>query len=139
MCSRILASIRSKSASDSDTPVGEVEVVVEAVLDRRPDRDLHPRVELHHGRRQHVRGVVADQPSASSPLRSVMISSLAGPLPSVLGQRAREVAQLAVDLDRQRRPRQPGADRRGGVGAGGAVGQRQGLAVGKLESMCDGC
>ena len=40
-----------------------------------------------------------------------------------VGQRAREVAQLAVDLDRQRGARQPGADGGRGVGAGGAVGE----------------
>ena len=39
----------------------ELEVVVEAVLDRRADRDLGARIELHHGGRHHVRGVVADQ------------------------------------------------------------------------------
>ena len=42
--------------------LGEVEVVVEAVLDRRADRDLHARVELHHRRGEHVCGVVADEP-----------------------------------------------------------------------------
>ena len=45
-----------------DRPVlGELEVVVEAVVDRRPDRDLDAVVELHHRRGEHVRGVVADQ------------------------------------------------------------------------------
>ena len=41
--------------------VRELEVVVETVGDRRADRDLDALVELHHGRRQHVGGVVADQ------------------------------------------------------------------------------
>ena len=40
--------------------VGELEVVVEAVLDRRADRDLHARIELHDRGREDVRGVVAD-------------------------------------------------------------------------------
>ena len=44
--------------------VREVEVVVEAVLDRGADRDLHAGIELHHGGGEHVRGVVADQPEA---------------------------------------------------------------------------
>ena len=44
--------------------VRELEVVVEAVLDRGADRDLHARVELHHRGGEHVRGVVADQPEA---------------------------------------------------------------------------
>ncbi len=39
----------------------ELEVVVEAVLDRRPDRDLHALVEVHHGGREHMGRVVADQ------------------------------------------------------------------------------
>ena len=40
--------------------LGELEVVVEAVLDRRPDRDLHARVEAPHGLRQQVRRRVAE-------------------------------------------------------------------------------
>ena len=39
--------------------LGELEVVVEAVLDRRPDRDLHARVEPAHGLGEQVRGRVA--------------------------------------------------------------------------------
>src|SRR5205809_1490774 len=39
--------------------LGELEVVVEAVLDRRPDRDLHSRVEPPHRLREQVRGRVA--------------------------------------------------------------------------------
>jgi hypothetical protein len=42
MCSRIFASIAREVRVAERHPVGEVEVVVEAVLDRRPDRDLHP-------------------------------------------------------------------------------------------------
>jgi hypothetical protein len=38
----------------------KVEVVVEAVLDRRPNRELHARIELRHGLRQQVRGRVAE-------------------------------------------------------------------------------
>ena len=38
----------------------EVEVVVEAVLDRRPDRELHARIELRHGLREQVRGRVTE-------------------------------------------------------------------------------
>ena len=41
--------------------LGELEVVVEAVGDRRADRDLRARVQLEHRGGQHVRGVVADQ------------------------------------------------------------------------------
>ena len=103
--------------------VGEVEVVVEAVLDRRADRDLHARVELHHRGREHVRGVVADEVERVLPALAVTISSA-----RAVVERAREVAHLAVDLDGERGAREPGADRGGGVGAGGAVG--------KLELAC---
>jgi hypothetical protein len=48
-----------------------------------------------------------------------------------IGQRRRQVAQLAVDADRQRRPRQAGADRRGRRGARRPVGQLQRRAVGQ--------
>ena len=41
--------------------VRELEVVVEAVGDRRADRDLRARVELEHGLGEHVRDVVAQQ------------------------------------------------------------------------------
>ena len=42
--------------------VGELEVVVEAAVDRRPDRDLRPGPQLEHRGRHHVRGIVADEP-----------------------------------------------------------------------------
>ena len=93
--------MRSKSASETRDALGELEVVVEAVLDRRADRDLHAGIELQHRGGEHVRGVVADRSSASWPLRSVTISSCA---PS--GSGAGEVAELAVDLDGQRRARE---------------------------------
>ena len=52
---------RGKSASETVMPGGELEVVVEALLDRRPDRDLHAREELEHRGGQDVRRVVADE------------------------------------------------------------------------------
>ena len=42
--------------------VGELEVVVEAAVDRRADRDLRPGPQLDDRGRHHVGGVVADQP-----------------------------------------------------------------------------
>ena len=76
-------------------PGRELEVVVEAVLDRRADRDLDPRVEVEHGRREYVRGVVADQG------QGVLAAALGDDLEllrgaGAVGQRAREVAQLVV-------------------------------------------
>ncbi|GBD46174.1 hypothetical protein HRbin41_00996 [bacterium HR41] len=40
----------------------KLEVVVEAVVDRRPDRDLRPGPQLEHRFGENVSGVVADQP-----------------------------------------------------------------------------
>ncbi len=105
--------------------VGEVEVVVEAVLDRRPDRHLGAGVELLHRLGHHVGGVVADQVERLGV--AVGEDRDLGPV----GKRRREVAQLTVDADRQRGLGQARPDRRGGVGPGGAVGQLQRRAVGQ--------
>src|SRR6185436_14208228 len=48
-------------------------------------------------------------------------------------ERAGEVANLAVLLDGERRAREAGPDRRGGVGAGRAVGEVERSAVGKRD------
>ena len=115
-------------------PLRELEVVVEAVLDRRADRDLHARVQLHHRRRQHVRRVVAHE-------RERVVPALLGDDRDVraVGQRARQVAHLAAVAglgmahpDGERRARESGTDRGRRVGAGGAVVERQGVAVGKV-------
>ena len=115
--------------------VGKLEVVVEAVGDRRADRDLHALVQLEHRLGEHVRGVVADQ------LKRLLCVLLGEDRKRrAVGQRAREVAQLGrfaglrvTDLDRQRRARQPRPDRRGGVGARRAVCQRQRRSVGECH------
>ena len=99
--------------------VGELEVVVEAALDRRPDRDLRPRPQVDDRRRHHVGGVVADQPQ-----RVGRLVALAGrgddPDLGAVRQLRAEVAQLAVDLDPERVLGEARPDRRGGVGAAGA-------------------
>jgi len=107
-------------------PVRELEVVVKAVLDRRPDRDLHPRVELHHRRGEHVRRVVADEPEGVGVLRG-------DDLEGTLLERRVEVAQIAVLSHAERGARQTLADRPRGVGAGGAVGELERGAVGKRD------
>ena len=118
---------------DADA-VGELEVVVEAVLDRRPDRDLHARIEVHDRGREHVRGVVADE------VQRVLPAAIGDDLQRLVGlQRLREVAHLAVLLDRQRGARQPGADRRGGVGAAGALGKLERRAVGEGDPHRSRC
>ena len=106
--------------------VGEVEVVVEAVLDRRPDGDLHARVEVHDRRGEHVGGVVADE------VERVLPAAIGDDLQGLVGlQRLGEVAQLAVLLDGQGGARQPRADRSGGVGAAGALGKLERRAIGE--------
>ncbi len=104
--------------------LGELEVVVEAVGDRRTDRDLHARVQLEHGLGEHVRGVVADQLERTLTARLGEDREVCA-----VGQRTREVARLrrlarlgVADLDGQRGAREAGADRGGCVGAGRAVG-----------------
>ena len=69
----------------------ELEVVVEAVGDRRPDRDLDAVIQLHHRRGEHVRGVVADQRE-----RRLTALGCDDRKARAVGQRAREVAQLAL-------------------------------------------
>ena len=108
-------------------PVREVEVVVEALLDRRADRHLRAGVELHHRLGHHVRGVVADQ------VQRLGIAFGEDRDLGPVGQRRGEVAQLAVDADRQRGLGQARPDRRRGVGARGAVGQLERRPVGQLH------
>ncbi len=115
-------------------PVGELEVVVEAGLDRRADRHLGAGVELGHRLGHHVGGVVADQ---LEPL-GVALGDDRHLRPG-LGQRRVEVLQLAVDLDRQRGLRQPRADRHRGVGAGRPGGQLERLPVGQGDDDLVGC
>ena len=87
-----------------------------------------------HGRRQHVRGVVADQ------LERLVAAAVGDDLElggapcrrSARDQRSREVARLAVDLDGERRARKPGADRGRRVGAGRARHEGEDFAVGEL-------
>ena len=86
-------------------PLGELEVVVEAVLDRGPDRHLGARPQLGDRFGHDVGGVVAHQPQAVFVARGGDLDMRA------VGQRRGEVAQLAVDLHAQRRPGQAGADR----------------------------
>ncbi len=114
----------------------EIEVVVEAALDRRPDRDLHAGVELHHGRGEHMGGVVTDQ------AQRLLASALGGEDRDLraVGKRACEIAQLRRlpglgmgHLDRQRRTREAWPNRGGGVDTGGAVVKLEGRAVGEFE------
>ena len=97
--------------------VGKLEVVVEAVLDGRSDRDLRAGPQLDHRRRQDVRGVVADERErlgvAVGEDRDL----------GAVGKGRREVLELAVHPDREGRLGEPRADRRCRVGARRAVAQ----------------
>jgi hypothetical protein len=74
-----------------------------------------------------VRSVVADQAE-----RAVALGGQDRNRSAVV-HRQRQVAQLAVDLDRQRRTRQPGADRGRDVGAAGPIGELERLSVGQCH------
>ena len=110
--------------------VRELEVVVEAAIDRWTDRDLGPGPELGDRRRHHVSGVVAHEPE-----RRLRVLALAAggddPDLGTVMKRGTQVAQLTVDLDPKRILRQPGADRRRGVGAARARLELERRAVGK--------
>jgi hypothetical protein len=75
-----------------------------------------------------VGGVVADE------LERVLAAAIGDDLQRLVGlQGQREVAQLPVLLDGQRGARQPRPDRRGGIGATGALGKLERRAVGKRD------
>ena len=84
-----------------------------------------PGIEVEHRGGQHVRGVVADQ------VERVVVAVGDDRDLVAVGERPREVAHLAADLDRERRARQPGADRGRQVGAARAVREFLLRAVGK--------
>ena len=123
----------------------ELEVVVEALGDRRADRDLRARIELEHGLGQHVRDVVAQQ------LQRVAVARLGGDdldrlavderdvevddPPVVVGRPVPLLRLVAVeDADGQRGPGEARADVGGEIGSGGAVGKFTDGAVGKGDA-----
>ncbi len=87
------------------------EVVIEAVLDRRADRHLGAGIERLHGHREHMGGVVADQ------LQRLGVPAGDDPELGVRLERAEDVDNLAVGLDRQ-----------GGLGQARADGRRRSRA-----------
>ena len=105
--------------------LGEVEVVVEAVLDRGADRDLGAGPEVLHGLGHQVRGGVAQH------RQGLVVADAQDAQVRVVGERQAEVAQLAVDLDGGGGVGQPRADRARGVEAARAVGEIELVAVGK--------
>ena len=104
------------------------EIVVEPVLDRRPDRDLGAGKQRLHCLGQHMGAIVADH------LQGIRVAPGHKHDADVVLDDRRQIHQLAVQLHRQRRPRQAGPDRRRHGSARnrrveiahGAVGQRDG-------------
>ena len=94
------------------------EVVVEAVLDRRADRDLDIRIELLRGLGEGVCRVVPDE------LQDLGARVLAGHDldRAVAGDGAREIAEGAVEADRERGLGETGRDRGGDIVAGDRAG-----------------
>ena len=111
----------------------QLEVVVEAVLDRRAESEPRPREQLLNGLRQHMGRRVPEDVE-------VVIAALGRDDRDVgaVGERAGEVADLAVNLDGERGLRESRADRGRGVLAGGAVLELQRGAVGQGYGDHDG-
>jgi len=107
------------------------EVVEEAVLDHRSDRDLGAGEELLHGHRHEVGGGVPDRVDACLRLRSHDLDLCA------VGNGRVDVDDLAVDLARDRVPGQTFADRCGDVGDGRAFGDFFHRAIWKLNVHVD--
>jgi hypothetical protein len=108
--------------------VRKLEVVIEAVGDRRPDRDLRAGPEIEHRSRHHVRRVMAQQPER--------VGVVAGRDDLDLGavwERSGEIAQLAVHPQAERVLGESRADRRSRVGAGGAVVELEWGVIGELD------
>ncbi len=109
--------------------VGELEVVVEAGLDRRADRHLGARPQVEDRGGQHVGAVVAKDLERLRPPGGQDLN----PLP--VGERRREIADLTVHPDGESVPGQPRPDRRRGVGAGRALLQLENRVVGQLHGQ----
>ena len=100
--------------------LGEVEVVVEAVLDRRADRDLHARVEAAHRLGEQVRRRVAEHVERVGVARVARRQDL--DRLAVLERQA-QVLDVAVRADEHRLLGELRPDRARGVEPGRAVGK----------------
>ena len=107
----------------------EVEVVVEAVLDRRADRDLHARVETAHRLGEQVRGRVAEDGERVGILRVARRQDLQL---GAVRERQPQILRHAVGLDEHRLLGELRPDRARGVEAGGAVGSSSSVPSGRI-------
>ena len=108
--------------------LGELEVVVEAVLDRRADRDLHTRMQPTHGLGEQVRCRVAQHRER---VRILAVSRRQDLQASAVRQRQPKVARLTVDAREHRLLREPRPDRAGSVERARSVGKFELRAVGE--------
>ena len=108
----------------------ELEVVVEAVLDRRADRDLHAGVEPAHRLGQEVRRRVAEHRERVGVVAVARREDLER---RAVGERKPEVARLAVPPGEHRLLGELRADRAGGVERARPVGELERGAVGKRD------
>ena len=95
----------------------DLEVVVEAVLDRGPESDLGVREELAHRGGEHVGGRVAQH------VQCLRVLVREDRDLHAVGQRARQVPHLPVHARGDGRLGEARADRFGQIGRGGACGQ----------------
>ena len=108
--------------------LGELEVVVEAVGDRRADRHLGVGPQVQHRLGHHVRRRVAQHG------QRLRIASRQDAHAVALGQRQPQVAHLVADVHGDGGLGQPRADRGGRIQAGGAVLQLQIGPVGQFNA-----
>ena len=123
MMARISASIASRSSSWKVCAVGQLEVVVEAVLDRRTDRELGAREQPRDGLRHHVGGRV---PQHMATVLGVLGDDRHR---AARWERSGQIGLLPVDRRRHRRLGEPLADRTGQI-EGGRAGRQ--LALGSV-------
>ncbi len=115
--------------------LGELEVVVEAVGDRRPDRDFRSREQSARGLGEEVRGRVAQHVERVGILPVARRQEVDR---GAVRQRQTQVARLAVHLDQHRLLGQLRPDRARGVEPGRAVGQLELRSVGEDHLHSDG-
>ena len=108
-----------------DGRLGELEVVVEAICDRGPDRDLRSREDRLHGLGQHVRRRVAKH------RQRLLIADAHDLELCAVAQRKPQILQRAIELDRGGRCGESLADRARGVEARRLGRQLEAGAVGK--------
>ena len=115
--------------------LGELEVVVEAVGDRRADRDLHARVEAHDRLGEEVGGRVAQHVERVGILRVARREELDG---LAVLERQAQVARRAVHAREHRLLGELRPDRARGVEAGRAVGELELGGVGEDDLHREG-